>query len=194
MLREFIDMTSTQRKDGEFLARSYSSALGEANRLSQGDQRDAGALFIQGLIEGERGDYETERARYGDALRDTDQLAEAYWYKGQSYSFQIWEAIDNDLDIKRSDLNEEQNESITQAIKCFRDAKIRRSNSAWIPFDLGCELIRWATSPDQQTEGIEQIELAVSRLDDVRHEIRDQPYLKKALSDPRISNLLPKET
>ena len=192
MLREFIDMTSKQRDDDAYIAKAYAHALEEANRLSQGDQRDAGALFIQGLIEGERGDYETERARYDDAIEYTDQLAEAYWYKGLSYSYQTWAEVGDDPDVKIGDLEDEQRSRVGKAIECFRKAKIRRSNSAWVRFDLGCELIRWMRSADEKAEGIEQIELAVMMLDDVRHEIREQPYLKKALSDPKISKLLPK--
>lgn len=194
MLREFIDMTPSQRKDDELLEKAYGRALEEANRLSQGDQRDAGALFIQGLIEGERGDYRNERDRYNDAIKYTDQLAEAYWYKAQSYSYQTWESVGGDLDVTIDDLNEEQKGWVRESEDCFRKAKIRRSNSAWIPFDYGCEIIRWAKSEQESAYGIEQIELAVSRLDDVRDEIRDQPYLKKVLSDPRISNLLPRQT
>jgi hypothetical protein len=162
--------------------------------LSQSDQRDAGALFIQGLIEGERGEFKTERARYQDAIDYTDQLAEAYWYKAQSYSYQAWASIDYDLDVSIDDLDEEQKRWVMAAFDCFEKAKIRRSNSAWIPFDYGCELIRWAKSEQERAAGIEQIELAVRRLDDVRYEIPDQEYLQKVLSDPRISNLLPKQT
>ncbi len=194
MLREFIDMTSSQREDDALLEKAYGRALEEANRLSQGDQRDAGALFIQGLIEGERGEYQNERDRYDDAIKYTDQLAEAYWYKAQSYSYQTWASINEDLDMTIDDLSEEQKGWVRDSKDCFRKAKIRRSNSAWIPFDYGCEIIRWAKTEQDRDYGIEQIELAVSRLDDVRDEIRDQPYLKKVLSDPRISNLLPKRT
>jgi len=194
MLKDFVEMTASQRDDDEFLRKAYPRALEEANRLSQGDQRDAGALFIQGLIEGERGEYQTERDRYDDAIKYTDQLAEAYWYKALSYSYQTWASVDYDLDIRIDALDGEQKGWVSSAIECFRNAKIRRSNSAWIPFDYACELIRWAKTSEEKAEGIEQIELAVSRLDDVKYEIRDQDYLKGVLSDQRISNLLPKQT
>ena len=147
--------------------------------------------FLQGLIEGERGQYKNERDRYEDAIRYTDQLAEAYWYMGLSYSYQVWEETEEDLGIKWTDLNKQHQEWVNNAIECFRKAKARRSHSAWIPFDYGCELIRWGRSEQEVSEGIEQIEVAVNRLEDVRYEIADQDYLKKVLSDSRIVKLLP---
>jgi tetratricopeptide (TPR) repeat protein len=178
------------------MSKAFGHALEEANRLAQGDQRDAGALFLQGLIEGERGEYESERERYDDAIEYTDQLAEAYWYKGLSYSYQIWDETDNDLDLTKDNLGKKYPKLsgwADDAIECLRKAKIRRSHSAWIPFDYGCEIIRWAQTDEEITEGIEQIILAVNLLDDVRYEIKEQDYLKKVLADPRIVKLLPKK-
>jgi class 3 adenylate cyclase len=191
MLSEYINMRPEQREDDKFMKRAFGTALDAANRLTQSDQRDAGALFIQGLIEGERGEYETERDRYDDAINYTDQLAEAYWYKGLSYSFQTFASVDYDLDATIDDLGDEQKGWVREAIDCFKKAKIRRSHSAWMPFDYGCEMVRWAKTEEELAEGIEQIELAVSRLDDVRYEIREQEYLQKVLSNPRIKDLLP---
>jgi len=191
MLLEYIGMRPEDRDDAGFLRKAFETASDVATRLTHSDQRDAGALFIQGLIEGERGYYETERDRYDDAIKYTDQLAEAYWYKGLSYSYQTYEAVESDLDVPIGELNDEQKGWVSEALDCFKKAKMRRPQSAWIAFDYGCELVRWAETEEQLADGIEQIELAVRRLDDVRYEIREQEYLRKVLSNPRIKDLLP---
>ena len=191
MLSEHIKMSPEQHDDVELLKKAFDPALDAATRLTQSDQRDAGALFILGLIEGERGEYKAERDRYDDAIKYTDQLAEAYWYKGLSYSYQTYESVESDLDVTMDELNEEQKGWVNEALDCFRKAKMRRSQSAWIPFDYGCELVRWAKTDEELNYGIEQIEIAVRRLPDVSYEIRDQEYLRKVLSTPRIKDLLP---
>jgi class 3 adenylate cyclase len=171
----------------------YAEALAEADRLAQSDHRDAGGLFILGLIEGERGDYHQERERYDDAINFADQLAEAHWYKALSYSFEVFDLVKKDLKITYDKLDDEARKLVDEGLKSFEKAKLRRSGSAWISFDYGCELIRWKRNDGELQRGIDLIALAVARLPEVADEIAGQPYLKSVLDHPQITPLLPKK-
>jgi hypothetical protein len=82
-------------------------------------------------------------------------------------------------------------ELVDEAIGSLREATRRRSQSAWMLYDYGCELIRWAKNDEERAKGIQQIELAVLRLPEaVSEKIPDEAYLKSVQDHPRIKQLL----
>lgn len=192
MLKSYNDLPEADREDSKKLQTAFRDASEKADRLAQGHQRDAGVLFIQGLIEGESARYKRERELYEEAIKFPEKLAEAYWYKGQSLSSEIWEVSGKKLNVAKDELEpKELSELVDEAIDSLREATQRRSQAAWMLYDYGCELIRWAKSQDERDLGIQQIELAVCRLpDDVLEKIPEEPYLKTVQSNPRIKQLL----
>lgn len=185
MLFKFYELPEVDRDDKGKLRDAFVEAKEKARLLGQGDQRDAGVLFIQGLIEGEYGNYDEERRLYEEAIGYREQLAEAFWYKGQSYSMQVYE--------EGADLSPEKIQEYKEgAICCFRQAKTMRSQAAWMLYDYGCELIQWA--PDDQApevnEGVNEIVAACHALEDVKSKIKKEPYLKKVRTHPTILKLL----
>ncbi len=192
MLQCFDALGKNEREAENYDAenKALQPAAEVAARLAQSDHRDAGILFIQGLIDGERGDFESEISRYDEVLGGLEPLAEAYWYKGQALSYSVWEEIEADEWPERDDLAPDLAQRVDDALGCLEQAKSRRPQCAWILYDLGCELVRWAQDESQRNSGFENIELAVGRLPEVRKKIPDEPHLERVQDDPRIKKLL----
>jgi len=119
-IREFIksnansknmrDKLSGYLKDADFAKTMYKEASRVSSYLIQNDQRDPGALVIQGLVEGERREFFHEVARYDDAEKFTNSLAMIHWYKGTSFSTRAkdafdWQEIKNVLQSKEKSKN-----------------------------------------------------------------------------------------
>lgn len=192
MLVNFLQLHETLRSEIAELERVFRESREIADNLAQGDQRDAGILLIQGLIEGECSKYNRERELYDEAIRYQPNLSEAYWYKAQSLSYEVWEEIDEEagLEVSKADLPNDLKTKIDDALSNLKKATRMRSQAAWFFFDYGCELIRWAENDDQIEQGIEQIELAAQRYLGVIDKISAEPYLKKVLENERIRILL----
>jgi len=191
MLRELLAM-SPEEREGDFSGR-FEKAFQTAERFSQSDQRDAGALFVFGFVEGEREAYVKERERYDIALKFTDQLAQAYWYKGLSFSFQLYEKTKSTPNLTIDELDDDQGDWYKGAMENYHTANLLRANSAWIPYDYGCELIRWAKHDEKLNQGFDLIELAVARLPHVAEQIPGEPYLAQHLHHPRLKTILGKD-
>ena len=132
-------------------------------RTSHTPRTNAGALFIQGLVEGECGRFASEQEKYDAAMRDTDHLAEAHWYKALSLSFEVYEKYGNQK-IARAALPREYSGKVEEALMLYGQAKTRRPNSAWIQYDLGCEMVRWPASDGEVNEGINYVVIAANML------------------------------
>lgn len=194
MLRNYNNLEPAERENPKALERAFRDASEKADRLAQGHQRDAGILFIQGLIEGECSHYARERDLYEEAIKYPEKLAEAYWYKGQSLSTEIWEESGKNLNLSKDELEPEYLRALVpEAIDSLKEATKRRSQAAWMLYDYGCELIRWAANQDERDLGIQHIELAVLRLpDSILEKIPNEPYLKNVQANQRIKQLLAK--
>ena len=164
----------------------YQTAFEVASYLSQSDLRDAGVLMIQGLIEGERLDFDGEQRRYRRAQNFSDQIARLAWYRGyscaqQAYNIFDWEKVNketrditNNFDSRQLDYcikfvrddieliadKEALKINLCEWIKNARDfltSSVELSPfSAWPKQALGIELIMWTS--DQTAEGMEEIE------------------------------------
>jgi len=192
MLQNYNNLKSNERDDQNAVRSAFREARNKATLLAQGDQRDAGVLFIQGLIEGECGNYDLERTLYDDAIYFREQLAEAFWYKGLSFSLQIWDTIGEDSKKPLNQLPPELQKLVPEAIDCLRQAKTMRSQAAWMRYDYGCEIIRWAenaTAPEI-AEGISDVVAACHALPEIKGKISKEPYLEKVLSHTAIKKLL----
>lgn len=190
LLRAYGNMTANERRDLGALRKAFAPAREVAERLSQSDLRDAGGLFISGLVEGECGNYESEREKYDDAIRYTDQLAEAYWYKGQSFSYQAYEMLQENASKTYGQVKPEIKKLADSSLECHENAVRRKPQAAWINYDYGCELIRWERTEAELQEGISRIVLAAMQFGDVSLDIPDQPYLAKVRRNPAIQRLL----
>ena len=175
-----------EAKGYDAIEKALEPAAKVAARLAQSDHRDAGIVLIQGLIEGERGDFDSEISRYNEVITGPEPLAEAYWYKGLALSYAIWEKLNKDLTIGRDDLTTELADRVDETLHCFEQAKSRRPQGAWILYDLGCELVRWAKTESELNSGVENIQLAVAGLAEVAESIVNEPYLKRVLNDKRV--------
>ncbi len=189
LLRSYSALSDNDRESAAALRTAFEPARELALRLGQSERRDAGSLFIQGLVEGECSDYVAEREKYKAAIHDTDQLGEAYWYLGLSYSYELYDET-GDVNISREKLPERLRDFPAKAIDCFSKAKTRRPQCAWMFYDYGCEVVRWAASSEQKSHGLDQIELAVGRLPDIVSRIPEEPYLEQVLDNPVIERLL----
>lgn len=191
MLQNYYKLSLTDRKSLPALEEAFREAKNKADRLGQANLRDAGILCIQGLIEGECGKYDRERELYQEASQYPEQLAEAYWYYGQSISWQIWDECGEDPDVPLHELEPKELRDLVQdAMASLKRATVRRPQAAWMLYDYGCEIIRWASTEEALILGIQQIQLAAYRLPDVKERISTEPYLKKVRSDERIKQLL----
>ncbi len=190
MLYRYSGLSESDRGDDAKLAEAFAPAKAQAELLAQGEQRDAGVLFIIGLIEGESADYNEERSRYSDAIQFSDQLAQAYWYRGQSFSYEVWDTLDKDVEVPYDDLPDENQKLVAEAIHDLGEARRRRPQCAWILCDYGCELVRWCRNKDERRAGIDNLVLAVDQLDGIREHLREEPYMSKVKNDPRIAKLL----
>ncbi len=194
MLHEYHKLTAEEQDKEECLRKAFEPSKQQVELLAQSAQRHAGVLFIQGLIEGECYDYQDERDRYDDAIRFSDQLAQAYWYRGLSYSFQLWDAIDEDVDRPHSELSDDQKKLGDKAIDDLRQARRRRPQCAWIRYDYGWELTRWERCEAEKVDGIDNITLAASALDAVLERVKKDPCLRKVHDHPRIAQLIRKKS
>lgn len=173
------------------LKEEFGKAVGQANRLIQNNQRDAGAYFIQGLALGEYGKYKEERDMYRKAIEHTEQLAEAYWYLGMSYSYEVNDNVGLKKNFK--DIDKDNKGKVEKAFKNYEKALEYSPKSAWIYYDYGCELIRWFRDDKTKLEqAINQIVIAVDRLNSVCDKIPKEPYLEKVLNHPKIKDLIEK--
>ena len=79
-----------------------------------------------------------------------------------------------------------------KSVKFLKDAHARSFQAAWITYDLGCELIRWAGDDEiQNNEGIHMIQSASGIFKkEVAEAIPDEPYLQSVLDDTRIKDLI----
>jgi len=194
MLTRYWALKVPQREKNSLLRKAFAPAKERADLLRQSDQRDAGVLFIQGLVEGEYNHFESERSRYQEALKESDQLDLAHWYLGQSFSQEVYDALQPPLDLEQDyeSLDPGKKELVDNAIDHLEQAQMRQPHSAWMKYDYGCELIRWERSKPERTTGLDNIRLAVDRLPEVAERIRSEPYLRKAMKDVRIRRLLPR--
>lgn len=192
MLKNYYDIPSRKRDNKEERKKAFKEARSIADYLASSDQQDAGILLIQGLIEGECHEFASERKKYERAMTLSPILVEAHWYTALSYSFEVADRLSFDTSLKITDLSDSDKELVENALKSFMEANGRSFMSAWIPFDYGCELIRWAEDDIQLNEGIQKIQLA-SKLfpEEVADAILEESYLDKVLDDPRIKSLLP---
>jgi len=195
MLQNYNNLLDEERDDPVKRSIAFKEARDKATFLSQGDQRDAGVLFIQGLVEGECSNYEGERRLYDDAIYYREQLAEAYWYKGQSFSMQIYDELEGDSKKPLSKLPAKLQALVPQAISNLRQAKSMRSQAAWMLFDYACEVIRWAEDDQapEIPEAINDIVAACHALDEVKEKLNKEPYLERVHSHPTIKKLLADE-
>jgi class 3 adenylate cyclase len=190
MLKRFNDLKKSKRDEKKERKKAFKEACSIAEYLANSDQQDAGILLIQGLIEGECLEFESEREKYKRAMELSPVLPEPYWYTALSYSYQIFYELNFDTAKKIDDLNEQHKIYVGKALKHFKEANARSFMSAWIPYDYGCELIRWAKD-GQLTEGIQMIQVASSLYkEEVAESIKQEEYLKNVIDDPRIKSLL----
>lgn len=193
MLHNYYKLSPADRKSLPALKEAFREAKDKADRLGQANFRDAGILCIQGSIEGECGEYHREQELYQEAIQYPEQLAEAFWYYGQSLSWQIWDECGEDLDVPFDELGPKELKDLVQEAKAYlKRATVRRPQAAWMLYDYGCEVTRWASTEEDLTLGIQQIQLAAYRLPDVKERMLTEPYLKKVLTDERIRQLLSK--
>lgn len=192
MLQNFYKLKEDEREDTKSRRKAFKEAQYRAHQLAQGDQRDAGVLFIQGLIEGECDNPEGERKLYEEAINFRQQLAEAFWYKGQSFSIEVYDRLGEDSNKPRSEISQELQKLVSEAISCLKQARTMRSQAAWMLYDYGCEIIRWSEkeSDPERAEGINDIVMACHKLPEIREKISDEPYLEKVLAHPAIKKLL----
>lgn len=190
MLKRYWELNKRERESGESLRKAFESAKQRANLLRQSEQRDAGAMFIEGLIDGECGDYEQERCKYTEAIKHSDQISEAYWYRGLSFSYEAWEKLDFDTNIKYADLDPDIQELVDNAIDDLGEARQRRPQCAWMLSEYGFELVRWQRTKAERANGLNDLELAMNRLDAVRESARKHPYIIYVEDEPRIRKLL----
>jgi hypothetical protein len=183
------------RVDTDFLRKAFKEAQNRAALLAQGDQRDAGVLFIQGLIEGECDNPTGERKLYDDAIYLREQLAEAFWYKGLSFSMEVYDRLGEDSNKPLSEIPKDLQELVPEAISCLKQAKTMRSQAAWMLYDYACEIIRWSENETDPriAEGISDIVAACHALPEVKGRIDSEPYLEKVRSHPAIKKLLAEE-
>jgi class 3 adenylate cyclase len=187
MLVNYNNLEENKRNENEALKKCFEPAWQRADLLAQSEQRDVGILCIQGLIEGEYGKYIAERGRYDAAIKLPDQLPEANWYKGQSLSYEVYEGLNYDADVAKDKIKiKELVPLIDEALECFKLAKEGRFQAAWMRYDYGCEIVRWAKNKQELFTGIDEVVGACSMLPDVRYSIQTEPYLRKVLSNPRI--------
>lgn len=185
MLQGFHGLSAKERENFDKLAQVFQPAATRAAQLTHSEQRDAGALFIQGLVEGECGRFASEQEKYEAAVKDTDHLAEAYWYKALSLSWEVYEEYGL-RKIGRDALPNDFARKVEEALKLYQEARTRRPNSAWIHYDLGCEMVRWPDSEDDVNEGVRQVAVAATMLDSVRDAIEDEPYLERVQDNQMI--------
>jgi len=202
MLRNYYSRSRPERKEKR--ARAFQEARDMARSLADSYQRDAGMLFIQGLVEGECLEFASEREKYDEALKYSPHLANAYWYKAQSYSYEVAYAPKHSTEKSRDKIpkplgrdkpaDEGGKDSIDKALKCFKEANARSFNSAWILYDWGCEIIRWAEDDEALLNaGIEKVELASNRFPGgIADAILKETYLDKVREDDRIKRLMSK--
>lgn len=192
ILINYNDLKVSERNDTKSLRRAFKDAQNRAALIAQGDQRDAGVLFIQGLVEGECDNGEAERKLYDEAINFREQLAEAFWYKGQSFSLEVYDRLDEDSKKPLSQIPKDLQKLVTEAIASLKMAKTMRSQAAWMLYDYACEIIRWAendTDPEIE-EGITDIVAACHALPEIKDKIALEPYLEKVRSHPKIRKLL----
>ena len=173
------------------LKEEFGKAGEQAKKLIQSNQRDAGAYFIQGLVQGECGNYKNERDMYKRAIEHTEQLAEAHWYMGLSYSYEVLDIVGIKKDLNK--IGKENIDKVEKALENYKKALEYSPQSAWMHYDYGCELIRWyGENKTKLEQGIDQIIIAANRLDSVRDKIPKEDYLEKALGHPKIKELMKK--
>lgn len=198
LLTEYYKLKKKHRDNKTKLKKAFQRAKDIADDLAHGDQRDAAAMFIQGLIEGECLEFEEERKRYEEARGFTKQLAIVDWYHAVSCSNEVLYAIN--MDYKRTfDKTEnvrthtatELKDLINDAIVSFKKAKARSPRSAWIKYDYGRELVRWKETSQKYNHGIREIKNAFDLLkDEVAKTAKDDEYLENVKDDPVIKKIL----
>lgn len=191
MLVEYDKLPVEKREDEAALKATFALAKELAESMRQSEQRDAGWMFIHGLIEGEYGDYDSERQKYTEAIKYRDQLAQAYWYRGESFSAQLWEETGKKVEKKYPELTAGRRKLADHAIDDLREAGQRRPQCAWMLYGYACELLRWRRNPQETTEGKQKLVNAVHQLEAVRKEARTEPYIDDDIrKDPAIRKLL----
>lgn len=195
MLKKFNDLPKADREKRASRKRVFEKAREVVDYLASGDQKDVGLLLLQGFIEGECLEFDDEREKYTQAIKDSPRYAEAYWYRALSYSYEVAYGLQFDVRKGLKDINEKQKNLVKKALEDFEKAKYLSFNSAWIPFDYGCEICRWAETPAEKDKAIREISLAARLLpDEVGEAVEEEKddYLNKVSGDSRIQGLLPK--
>lgn len=195
ILHGYYNLKTQEREDAACLRAAFKDAQARAALLAQGDQRDAGVLFIQGLVEGECDNGVSERKLYDEAIAFRVQLAEAFWYKGQSLSMEVYDRLDKDSNKPLNEISKDLQKLVSEAVTCLKQAKTMRSQSAWMLYDYACEIIRWSEddADPRRAEGISDIVAACHALPEIRDKIESEPYLDKVRSHPAIKKLLADE-
>ena len=194
MLYAYRKLARAHRSNEDRLKRAFVPSMDAISLLSQTELRDPGVLLISGFLDGEVGDYDEEQKKYQTAI-DIAELPEAFWYKAVSLSYEVF---DSGGSRRRAydKLPDQLREKVEESITCYKEAKIRRPGSAWIPFDYGCELLKWQRNEDEIGEGITNLASAFSKLDQIgsgeliRDAIRKEPYLRRWRNHPRVSAIL----
>jgi class 3 adenylate cyclase len=195
VLQNYYGLKPDKREDTDSRREAFKEAQARAGLLAQGDQRDAGVLFIQGLVEGECDNGEIERKLYEEAIKFREQLAEAFWYKGLSFSMEVYDRLKGDSSKPLSQIPKELQELVPQAVSYLKQAKTMRSQAAWMLYDYASEIIRWSEddSDPRIAEGISDIVAACHALPEIRDKIESESYLDKVRSHPAIKKLLADE-
>ena len=200
LLKEQNNLKEKDKENKKIRKNAFKRARQIAGYLTSGEHQDPGTLLVQGLVEGECGDLSLEQAKYKQAIILSPNLPEPYWYLALSISYEIDDELKNDLNKSISDLNKDQIERVDEILKNFRLAKERSYQSAWIDFDYGCELIRWAENDSKRSQGIKEIVSAYNYLSSsirnaselITDAIENERYLSKVMDDRRIQALLVK--
>ena len=170
--------------------------------------------MIQGLVYGERLDYKNEDDCYDQAKNITDQIARLSYYRGVSFSQRAYNSFDwGDKTLKAikdgkfilgkpgnwknyfregskmTDLKEIK-EYIDNAKEFFREAVKLAPYAAWHRYYLGCELLMWEKSDDEEREGKKHLIESSEYLDIISEELDSNYYLERYRDEPWYKKIL----
>ena len=200
-------LTERQRENTKALRSAYENVLKEAQRIAGMHTRDPGLLAIWGFVAGEMRLYELEQQKYAEALKDNEKQGEWRWYLAYSMSAELNAKLGNDCKKDYDELPDADKEGVSkdrvQEIFCtFRKAREFSHMNAWILYDYGCELARWAhrleaKKPSEQErkhrkEAIDTLCQAFSGHPDTVERAREEPepYLERVRDDKKIQSFL----
>ena len=188
MLVGISKLSDSKRDSHPARKRAFRVAFEQIRSMVQSELRDAGILFILGLLEGEVGEFEAERSRYSEAIKQQPQMGEPHWYWAQSLSFQVSDSVDEG--VTWDELGDDDKGRIKEALLHYSAAIERRPNCAWFRYDRGCERARWERSRAERLDGLRDIRNAVDLLPETRKSIENEPYLQHVLEEDIIKKIL----